>query len=45
VSDDKAAAHALFEVAMQREAIPPDREALCSLIKKYTVHRSQARDA
>jgi hypothetical protein len=27
---------------MQREAVPPDREALCSLIKKYKVGGSQS---
>jgi hypothetical protein len=42
LSDDEAAAHALFEVAMQCEAVPPDREALCSLIKKYTVRGSRS---
>ena len=42
VPDDEAAAHALFEVAMQREAVPPDRQALCALIEKYSVHGSQS---
>ena len=42
VPDDEAAAHALFEVAMQREAVPPDRQALCALTKKYSVHGSQS---
>jgi hypothetical protein len=42
--DDEAVAHALFEVAMEREAMPGDRQALRALIKKYT-HRSQASDA
>jgi hypothetical protein len=40
--DDEAAAHALFEVAMQREAVPPDRQALCALTKKYSVRGSQS---
>jgi hypothetical protein len=39
--DDEAVAHALFEVAVRREAVPPDRQALCALMKKYTVHGSQ----
>jgi hypothetical protein len=43
--DDEAVAHALFEVAVQREAVPPDRQALCTLIEKYRAHRSQAGDA
>jgi hypothetical protein len=38
--DDEAVAHALFEVAVGREAVPADRQALCTLLKKYTV-RSQ----
>jgi hypothetical protein len=42
LSDDEAAAHALFEVAMQREAVPPNRQALCALIEKYTVRESQS---
>jgi hypothetical protein len=33
VPDDEAAAHALFEVAMQREAVPSDRQALRALIQ------------
>jgi hypothetical protein len=33
---DEAFAHALFEVAVGREAIPSDSEALDALIKKYT---------
>jgi hypothetical protein len=40
--DDEAAAHALFEVATRREAVPPDRQALCALIEKYSVHGSQS---
>jgi hypothetical protein len=40
--DDEAAAHARFEVAMRREAVPPDRQALCALIEKYSVHGSQS---
>jgi hypothetical protein len=39
IPDDEAAAHALFEVAVGREGVPPDRQALCTLIKKYAVHR------
>lgn len=34
--DDEAAAHALFEVAMQREAMPTDCNALRALMEKYT---------
>jgi hypothetical protein len=34
--DDEAVAHALFEVAAQHEAIPPDRQAFDALIKEYT---------
>jgi hypothetical protein len=39
--DDEAAVHALFEVAMGREALPPDRQALSTLIKKYTMEPGQ----
>ena len=35
--DDEAVAHALFEAALGREAVPPDRPALCALIDKYSV--------
>ena len=42
--DDEASAHAPCEVAMQREAAPPDRQALDVVIQKYSVHRSQAGD-
>ena len=45
VPDDEAFAHTLFEVAVRREAVPPDRQALCTLIEKYRAHRSQAGDA
>jgi len=37
---DEAFAHALFEVAVGREAIPPDSEALRALIEKYTTPAS-----
>jgi hypothetical protein len=40
--DDEAVAHALFEVAMEREAMPPDRAALCALAEKYTPHRESS---
>jgi hypothetical protein len=33
--DDEAAAHALFEVALGREDMPSDRQALSTLIQKY----------
>jgi hypothetical protein len=36
--DDEAVAHALFEVAMQREPAPSDGAALRALVEKYTVH-------
>jgi hypothetical protein len=39
--DDEAAVHALFEVAVGREAVPPDRQALCALSKKYTMEPGQ----
>src|SRR5262249_4623947 len=39
VPDDEAVAHALFEVAMRREAVPRHGEALCALINKYTARR------
>jgi hypothetical protein len=42
--DDEAVAHALFEVAIGREAMPVDRQAFCVLIEKYA-HRSHASDA
>ena len=35
--DDEAAAHALFEMAVRREPVPPDRQALIALIEKYSV--------
>jgi hypothetical protein len=34
--DDEATAHGLFEMAVGREAVPSDRQALCALIEKYT---------
>ena len=39
--DDEATAHALFEAAAEREAMPSDRQALDALIEKYTVHRER----
>jgi hypothetical protein len=39
VPDDEAVAHALYEVAMQHEPVPPNGDALWALIKKYTAHR------
>src|SRR5262245_44264652 len=36
LSDDEAAAHALFEIAARREAVPPNSAALRSLIERYT---------
>jgi hypothetical protein len=39
--DDEAVAHALIEVAMGHETVPRDRQALCALINKYRVHRTQ----
>ena len=44
-ADDEGVAQALFDVAVGREAVPPDSEALCTLIEKYRAHRSQAGDA
>jgi hypothetical protein len=41
VPDDEATIHALFEVAMQREAVPHDDEALRALIKKYKMESRQ----
>ena len=38
--DEEAVAHALLRVAGRREPVPPDRQALCALINKYTVQRS-----
>jgi hypothetical protein len=37
--EDEAVAHALFEVAVEREAVPPDQHALDALIQKYSVHK------
>jgi len=37
LSDDEAVAHALFEVAVKREAAPPDSEALDALVQKYAM--------
>ena len=39
--DPERTVHALFEVAMGREALPPDRQALSTLIKKYTMEPGQ----
>jgi hypothetical protein len=39
--DDEATAHALFEVAMEREAVPPDRRTLCALAEKYKGRQGQ----
>jgi hypothetical protein len=44
-ADDEGVAQTLFDVAVRREAVPPDSEALCTLIEKYRAHRSQAGDA
>jgi hypothetical protein len=35
LSDDEAVAHALFEVAVRHEVVPPGRQALSALIEKY----------
>ena len=37
VPDDEATIHALFEMAMRREPMPPDVAALIALIEKYSV--------
>ena len=37
VPADEATTHALLEVAMGREAMPPDRQALLHLVEKYKV--------
>jgi hypothetical protein len=37
--NDEACAHALFEVAIGHEAMPPDAVALDALIKKYTASK------
>jgi hypothetical protein len=39
--DDEATAHALFEVAMEREAVPTNRQALCALAERYKGRQSQ----
>src|SRR5262249_43948620 len=39
--DNEAVVHTLFEVAMGREALPPDWQALSTLIKKYTMEPGQ----
>jgi len=39
--DDEATVHALFEVAMEHEAVPPDRQALCALAEKYKGRQGQ----
>jgi hypothetical protein len=39
--DDEAIAHALFEVAIRRGAVPPDRQALIALIEKYKTEGQQ----
>jgi hypothetical protein len=36
--DHEAVAHALFEVAMRHEVVPPDNAALRALVERYTVH-------
>src|SRR5262245_22855677 len=40
VPDDEALIHALFEVAAEREALPPDVEARHALIAKYQTQES-----
>ena len=39
--DNEAVVHGLFEAAMGHEPMPPDRQALCTLSKKYTARRSR----
>ena len=39
VPDDEATIHALFEMAMRREPLAPDRRALIALIEKYSAAR------
>jgi hypothetical protein len=41
VPDDEATVHMWFEVAMQREPVPPDDEALRALIEKYKMESRQ----
>ena len=43
VPDDEATAHALFEVAVRHEAVPPSRQALSALIRKYAVTQEPGR--
>ena len=38
---DEAFAHALFEVATGHEPEPPDRQAFCALVEKYTAEPGQ----
>src|SRR5262245_16450898 len=40
--DNEAVVHALFEVAMGREATPGDGKALLALAEKYTAHRKSS---
>jgi hypothetical protein len=43
-ADDEGVAQE-FDVAVRREAVPPDSEAVCTLIEQYRAHRSPAVDA
>ena len=43
-ADDEGVAQE-FDVAVRREAVPRDSEALCTPIEKYRAHWSQAGDA
>jgi hypothetical protein len=42
VPDDEATAHALFEAAVGREAVPKDDNALRALAEKYTAHKESS---
>jgi len=42
VPDDEATAHALFEAAVGREAVPKDGNALRALVEKYTAHKESS---
>jgi hypothetical protein len=39
--NDEAVAYARFEAAVGREPVPPDRQALFTLSKKYSMHGGQ----
>jgi hypothetical protein len=42
IPDDEGIAHALFEIATEREPMPPNGDAMIALIKKYSTVKPHA---